>query len=121
MAWVGTHGLFGPATQVLGICHDNPDVTPPDQLRYNCAVTVGQSFQPEGDVGVQTIAAGDFAIATFRRPYEELPHVYRHLYATWLPTSGRKLGNGPPLEVYHNAPGMVQREDLLTDVCIPLA
>ena len=30
MAWAGRHGLFGPGTMILGIGHDDPEVTPAD-------------------------------------------------------------------------------------------
>ena len=121
MEWAGRHGLFGPGTQVLGMAYDNPDVTPASQLRYDACVTVGDDFQPEGEVGVQTIPAGEFAIARLRGSYEELAKVYKHLNAVWLPASGRKPANGPMVEIYLNSPATVPEAELLTDVCMRLA
>ena len=57
--WVGMRGLFGPDTKMLGISHDDPDVTPADKLRYDACVVVGEQLQPEGDVGVQQVAGGE--------------------------------------------------------------
>ena len=39
MGWVGRHGLFGPNTRMLGVCHDDPEVTPPERLRSRRAET----------------------------------------------------------------------------------
>ena len=38
--WLGGDALF------LGICRDDPEVTCPDQVRYDACVTVGAGFQP---------------------------------------------------------------------------
>src|SRR5262249_39313322 len=38
MQWAWPKGLVGPGTVVLGICHDDPDVTPPDKIRYDCCI-----------------------------------------------------------------------------------
>ena len=34
MAWAGMRGLFSSAFRMLGIVHDDPEITPPDRLRY---------------------------------------------------------------------------------------
>jgi AraC family transcriptional regulator len=38
MSWAGMGGLLGPQTRMLGIVHDDPDVTPADKVRYDAAV-----------------------------------------------------------------------------------
>jgi AraC family transcriptional regulator len=120
MAWAGQHGLFGPSTLVLGICWDDPEVTPPEKIRYDCCITVGESFTPDADVSVQTMENGECAVATHRGPYEKLGDLYLWLYGAWLPTSGREPRHAPPFEVYRNSPMIAAPEDLLTDIYIPL-
>jgi AraC family transcriptional regulator len=120
-AWAGPRGLFGPGTQVLAVALDDPDVTPPDRLRADCCITVDDRFQPEGEVGVQTVEGGECAILTHRGPYERLGESYRWLYGTWLPTSGREPRHAPPFEIFLNAPGQTDPEGLLTDIHLPLA
>src|SRR5262245_22088261 len=77
MAWAGRRGLFGPDTVVLGICLDDPEVTPPDKIRYDCCVTAGEHVRPEGEVGVQTVEGGEYAALTHVGPYERLGEAYR--------------------------------------------
>jgi AraC family transcriptional regulator len=120
MAWAGQHGLFGPSTLVMGICWDDPEVTPPDKIRYDCCITVGDNFTTEGEVSIQTVEGGEYALATHRGPYEKLGALYRWLYGSWLPTSGREPRHAPPFEVYRNSPMNAAPEDLLTDICVPL-
>jgi AraC family transcriptional regulator len=120
MAFAGRHGLFGPKTMVLGICWDDPEMTPPEKIRYDCGVTVGEGFAADGEVGVQTIEGGEFAIATHRGPYEKLGEAWRWVCKTWLPASGREPRDAPPFEVYRNSPMDTTPENLITDICVPL-
>ncbi len=120
MAWAWQHGLFGPNTLVLGLYPDDPRITPADKLRCDCCITVGDDFRAEGEVGVQTIEGGEYAVATHRGPFEQLGAVYDWLYGTWLPSSGREPRHAPPFEVYRNSPQQVAPEDLLTEIYLPL-
>jgi AraC family transcriptional regulator len=58
MAWAGRRGLLGPNMKLIGIVHDDPDVTPPDKVRYDAAVTVNRPVQSEGDFGVMEFPGG---------------------------------------------------------------
>ena len=50
--------------KLIGIVHDDPDVTPPDKVRYDAAVTVNRPVQPEGEFGVMEFAGGSYAVVT---------------------------------------------------------
>lgn len=112
--WLGGDALF------LGICYDDPEVTAPARIRYDACVTVDDTFQPAGEVGVQVIPGGPHAVTTHCGPYERLSETYARMLGQWLPRSGRELGSTPCFEVYLNAPDSTAPEDLLTDVHIPL-
>jgi AraC family transcriptional regulator len=120
-AWAGPRGLIGPQTKMACVYHDDPEVTAPDKLRADCAITVGEEFRPEGEVGVQTLDGGDYAVLTHRGPYEGLAEAYRWLYGTWLPASGRELRDRPPFEVYLNTPADTPPEGLVTEIHLALA
>jgi AraC family transcriptional regulator len=121
MGFAFQRGLFRPDMLVMGICHDDPEVTPADKIRCDCAITVGDDVAPTGEFGVQTIDGGEFAVATHRGPYDTLSTTYRGLYGGWLPTSGREPRNAPPFEIYRNNPMETKPEDLVTDIFLPLA
>lgn len=120
MAWAGPRGLLGRGSLVLGICHDDPDVTAPDKIRFDCCVTVPEHVRGEGEIGVQTLEGGECAVLTQYGPYTQLGEAYRWLFGTWLPTSGREPRNAPPYEVYHGDPREMPPEKLRTDIHIPL-
>jgi AraC family transcriptional regulator len=120
MGWAGMRGLFGPHTRAIGVIHDDPDITAPDQLRYDASVTVLGDVRAEGSIGIQEIAGEDYAIARHRGPYDRISETYARMCGEWLPSSGRELATAPALEFYLNAPQTTRPEDLLTDACLPL-
>jgi AraC family transcriptional regulator len=121
MTFLGKEGWLGGDTQCIGICHDDPAVTPPGRLRYDACINVDIHFQPGGDVGVREIGGGDYAVTTHFGPYQNLGASYAKLLGQWLPRSGRDLGNAPCFEVYLNSPESSEPEDLVTDIYAPLA
>jgi AraC family transcriptional regulator len=121
MGYVFQHGLFRADAEILGICRDDPDVTPPNKVRYDCAMTIGDNVSANGEFGIQTIDGGEFAITIHRGPYESLGDTYRQLYGTWLPSSGREPRNSPSFEIYRNSPMDTQPENLITEIFLPLA
>lgn len=120
MGWAGRRGLFRANTLVLGICHDDPEVTPPEKIRFDCCVTVDEHAASEGEVAIQTLEGGECAVLTVRGPYTQLGEAYRYLFGVWLPTSGRELRDVPPFEVYHGSPKELPPEELRTDIYVPL-
>jgi AraC family transcriptional regulator len=120
MAWAGAKGLLGPKMTTLGLLHDDPDVTPPDKVRYDACLVIDDSVEPEGELGVQTIRGGEYAVTTHRGPYEQLSDAYARLCGEWLPTGGRELRSAPGFEIYRNSPQTAVPEDLLTDIHLPL-
>ena len=120
MQWAFSNNIMKQGTQLIGVSHDDPDVTDESKIRFDCCVTVDDSFAGEGDIQVQTIEGGEYAILTHQGPYTELAPAYRWLFGVWLPASGREARNLPPYEIYHNNPQEVPPEELLTDIYVPL-
>jgi AraC family transcriptional regulator len=120
MAWAGQRGLFRSNPLLLGIVHDDPEITPPDHLRYDAAITVTDGVAAEKGVGIQLLAGGRYAVALHCGQYQKISHTYARVCGEWLPKSGRELLSSPSLEVYRNSPRDVEPENLLTDIYLPL-
>jgi len=119
-AQAGQLGLLTPDALRIGIGHDSPDVTPADQLRYDACLTVDERFQPVGELQVQELAGGEYAIVTHRGGYAGLPDAYRWIFGNWIPSSGRKVRHAPCFEVYTNDPDSTAEENLITELYVPL-
>jgi AraC family transcriptional regulator len=120
MAWAGMRGLLGPGMKLIGIVHDDPDVTPEDKLRYDAAVVVTRPVQPEGEFGVMEIPGGRYAVVTHKGPYETMGKTYQRIYGGWLPKSGYALRDVPAFEQYMNSPQNTRPGDLVTLIHVPL-
>lgn len=121
MAWAGKRGLMGPTTDMVGLSYSDPDVVDSEDFRYDACVTVGPEVQAEGEVGIQEIPAGDFAVAIHEGPHDRLGETYGALLGQWLPQHGRSAGDPPSIERYLNTPGSTKPEDLRTEIAVRLA
>jgi AraC family transcriptional regulator len=121
MTYLGKEGWVGGNLRCIGLCHDDPEVTPADKIRYDACVEVSEAFEPAGEIGVQVIAGGDYAVTTHFGSYNKLGDTYAKLLGQWVPRSGRELRSAPCFEVYLNDPGSTRPADLLTDIYAPLA
>ncbi len=120
LTWLGKDGVIGGENSFIGVSHDDPEVTPPEKLRYDACVSVDDAFVPTGEIGVQTIAGGEYAMTTHFGPYNKLGETYAKLFGQWLPRSGRKVRSTPCFEIYLNDPQSTDPKDLLTDIYVPL-
>lgn len=119
-AWAAPKGLLGPKSAFIGLCHDDPEITPPDKIRYDACLTVPQGVEPEGQVGVKTIGGGRYAMALHKGPYANLAATYAWLCGVWAAENGGELASEPSLEFYLNDPQRTPPEELLTEVYVRL-
>ncbi len=120
MQWAGRRGLIGPDTEMLAVFYDDAEQRPPEQLRSDACIAVPDEIEGDGDVVIQTIEGGEYAVALHRGPYHLLPTVYRWIYSEWLVQNGRRPRALPPYEIYRNDPSTTKPDDLLTEVYVPL-
>jgi AraC family transcriptional regulator len=121
MTWAGRSGLLGFATLMIGIVHDDPEVTPADKMRYDAAIPVEDRVKADGDIGIQQLDPGRYAVGTHRGPYNRIGDTYARICGEWLPGSGRELSAAPALEFYRNSPMTAAPEDLITDIYLLIA
>jgi AraC family transcriptional regulator len=125
MTWAGSSTQFrrsAGSTEplLLGVPHDNPSVTPPERLRFDCCVAVDDRVRPEGEIGVQDVAGGAYACAVHRGPFERLAETYVWIAASFIPEAGYRMRRAPFLELYLTPPERTPPEELLTEVFVPV-
>ena len=120
MSWAGQSGLLMAAPAMIGIVHDDPEVTPPSKMRYDAAIPVDDQVKPDKDIGVQQIDQAKYAVGTHRGPYNRIGDTYARICGEWLPGSGRELSPAPALEFYRNSPMTAAPDDLITDIYLPI-
>lgn len=118
--WAGPKGLFTPQTQFFGVCHDDPQVTPPEKIRFDACITVASEIEGEGDVFIAEIPGGDHAVAVHTGPYDTLCKAYAAICGQWGPTSGREFATAPSVEQYLTDPKTTPPEETKTEIRLPL-
>lgn len=121
MAHAAANGLIGPGVEMIGLCHDDPDVTPAEKIRYDACITAPERATASGKIGIQIIPGGEYAIERHRGPYETLEHAYARLFGSAIPKLGRTPAPGACVEKYWNDPESTNPDDLETDISVLLA
>ena len=112
--------LFGFKTEFIGISHDDPNVTEAEKLRYDACISISKELEPEGEIGVQEIKGGKFAIFTHKGSYDKLINSYDYIFGKWLPGSGNELRSVCGFEKYLNSPENSKPEKLKTEIYVPI-
>ena len=119
-SFAGPRQLLGPKTALIGISLDDPKITATDQLRYDACLTLDRDLAPSGEIGVQTIPEGRYAVFLHSGPYEMFSKTYDSIFRDWLPNSHEQLRDQPSFELYLNSPDHTPPADLRTEIWLPL-
>jgi AraC family transcriptional regulator len=116
------HDLSQHVVQCLAITPDDPGVRPPEECRYDAGFILreGVRVEPDGEVGVQVLEGGRWAVFLHRGPYETMWQTWNAAYRDWLPASGEQLRDVSPYEVYLDDKSKTKPEDLRTEIYIPI-
>lgn len=107
-------------TMMIAIYHDDPESVPQDELRSDAAITIPDSTPLPDGLAEQHLPAGRYASTVHVGPYEQLGDAWARFMGEWLPASGHRLGPGASYEVYQNDPRQVPKEQLRTEMLIPI-
>ncbi len=121
LKWAGPRGLLRfPQTQLLGVYHDNPEITDEAKLRCSACITVPKDTRVEGEVGKMTIPGGLFAVAHVEISADEYGAAWDKLMGEWLPESGYQPDDRLCYEVYLNDPDQHPQHKHIIDICEPI-
>jgi AraC family transcriptional regulator len=120
-AIAGPAGLLSHAGSMMAIYHDDPETTPQDQLRSDAALVVPEGISLPQGLAEQHIAGGRYARTVHVGPYEQLGDVWARFLGEWIPASGNRISDGVSYEIYTNTPPQVPKEELRTELYVPLA
>ncbi len=120
-AAAGPAGLIGPSTVMLAIYYDDPDSTPPEELRSDAGISVPEEATLPAGVDEQRVPAGQYARYLHVGPYSGLGDAWSRLMGQWLPGSGHRIGEGATYEVYLDDPRTTPPDQLRTELYLSIA
>lgn len=116
----GKAGLFGrDGVRMLGVYHDNPQRTAPQQLRSDAALTLPDGEAVPYGLDERRVGGGKFLKIVHRGSYERLAESWQAAMEA-ANADGRRMRPAASYELYVNAPGQVAEEDLQTEIYVPI-
>ena len=121
MSFAYGNRLMDKSVRSFGISHDDPQVTAPEQLRYDACLDIQAALPPGSELATKVIAGGKYARFLHQGPYEEFPRTYAMIFHHWLPSTDYRLREEPCFERYLNRdPRRTKPENLRTEIYIPI-
>jgi AraC family transcriptional regulator len=119
MSWAGARSLIRGCPRVLGVSYDDPSITPADKCRYDACLAVPKGTEPSGDVGIETLPAGRYAVGRYEGSINRIGDAWSEL-TTWLPTSGFQPDDRPCYEEYMNDGNADPNRRFIVDLYLPV-
>lgn len=103
-----------------GIHYTDPRITPPSGHRVDFCLSIEDDVAPN-PFGIKTSFIPNLRCARARNIGSRLYNrAAIYLYETWLPESGESAGDFPMFFHYVNVGPNVRKEEMITDVYLPL-
>jgi AraC family transcriptional regulator len=118
MQWAGPKGLLNSGV-MLGVYWDNPEVTPAEKCRTDACVSVPKGTAPEGQVALQTILGGPYAVCHFEIKADSFQQAWEDAFA-WVVNGGYECADQPCYERYYNNAADDPDGIWIFDICVPL-
>ena len=118
MQWAGPRGYLSSGA-MLGLYWDNPEVTIPDKCRTDACISVPIGTIPEGQIGLQTVNGGPYAVCHFKIKTDSFQQAWEDAFA-WVVNRGYECADLPCYELYHNNAEDHPEGKWIFDICIPL-
>lgn len=119
---VGLSHILSSDTKKISIPYDSDALTAENKMRYDACITLETlpDFKPRGNVGMQTIVGGKYAIVTHHGAIEEIDSTYQFLFKHWLVKSGYEPADAPNFLLHRTIPYQTASDKLETDIYLPL-
>ena len=106
--------------QPLGLCWDDPEITPAEAFRYDACVLAPHSEAQPAGLALRELAARSFAVTVHAGSYAELGTTYARLMR-WALDRDLPLSTQPTVERYLVGPGgAAAQSDYRTEVSWPI-
>ncbi len=117
--WAASEHLFSESAIILGIAHDNPEITLSEQCRYDVGIVIPHQYkirEADRDIQETELSGGRYAVFTIEHTVEALQKAWADIFPE-LSSRGYQIDTTRAmLERY--IPGMLQNN--LCELCVPI-
>jgi len=120
--WAGPKGLVQfPKTESLAVYYGDGEKTSESELRSAACLTVPEGTEGEGEVKIETIPGGLFAVAHVEIDGSEFGEAWDKLVGEWMPANGCAPDEGRLCyERYLNDHEQHPQKKFIVDICEPV-
>jgi AraC family transcriptional regulator len=108
------------AAPMLGLSHDDPEVTPLARCRYDIGCVVPPTTRGGGGVSVRALPGGTYVEARASGAAADVARTWDRLFAEWLPRSGYEPADGPGIEQFVASPDFDRWDGLDVVLALPV-
>lgn len=102
LEWSSSHA-WQPSLRI-GVCYDDPAVTPEEELRYEACVNYNPEVPLMPGMRVRNLWKGKAAVYSYKGAYEGLVEAYEKFAGGWLSQTNLLIRDKPCLEFYSVSP-----------------
>lgn len=114
------HQIINPETKFYGINWDDPEITSKEKIRYDACISIQNTQSINSKFSIKTIIGGKHLCFLYKGDYHNLNLVYNHIFKDWILKRNYNLREAPIFEQYINNEEITPKEDLLTEIFIPI-
>ena len=115
--WARTNRLLHSQSVILGLAHDNPEITKAEACRYDvCLVIAGDYNLINGGVNEEQLPGGDYAVFQISHTVEAIRQAWQEIFPELTARGCQIDASRPVLERY--SAGMVNHH--FCEICVPI-
>jgi len=119
------NNLLNKHTRIVGVTPDDPATTSKDKSRFICCMkftdAAMESLKETHDVKRYTLAKGTYAVFMHKGPHENIREAWKWIIDHYIPKSQYNFSKSiPPYECYLNDPHTTSKDDLRTEIYVPI-
>lgn len=115
--WATAHNLIHEKTVILGIVHDNPQITPPGNCRYDaCIILPEKLLVTENKIHYGELIGGQYAVFTVEHTVQAIEQAWAEIFQLLSQSGYFTDDTRPILERY--AADKIEKH--LCEICVPV-
>ncbi|MED4730903.1 GyrI-like domain-containing protein [Aneurinibacillus migulanus] len=113
--WATAKNLLSKTSIILGISHDNPETTLPENCRYDAGIVISDDYQIDAFVDESELFGGKYAIFKVKHSAEDIQKAWDEIFSK-LSNCGYQIEDRPIFERYIGE--MVSNN--YCEICVPI-
>ncbi|UQZ35610.1 DNA gyrase inhibitor [Paenibacillus sp. PK3_47] len=113
--WAGERQLLTESAILFGIPQDHPEMTPPEQCRYDACIVIPDDYGVDSSIPESEFSGGEYLVCKIRHTAEDVQKAWAEMIPA-VQSRGYRIANKPIIERYTGE--MILSE--MCELCVPV-